>query len=120
MQVKAIQEAVKGLNYKAADYSELNKAMQEAESLKKEEYTEESWKILEEAMQKAEETKGLDIREQGKVDEVAAQLKAAMKNLKEKESRVEKRRVVRIVEGIWRIRKHNVHKRQLGSVQGSI
>ena len=88
--VKAIQEAVKGLNYKAADYSELNKAMQEAESLKKEEYTEESWKILEEAMQKAEETKGLDIREQGKVDEVAAQLKAAMKNLKEKESRVEK------------------------------
>ena len=29
--VKAIQEAVKGLNYKAADYSELNKAMQEAE-----------------------------------------------------------------------------------------
>ena len=56
-------------------------------------------------MQKAEETKGLDIREQGKVDEVAAQLKAAMKNLKEKESRVEKRRVVRIVEGIWRIRK---------------
>ena len=44
--VKAIQEAVKGLNYKAADYSELNKAMQEAESLKKEEYTEESWKNI--------------------------------------------------------------------------
>lgn len=82
---KAINDAITGLTYKAADYSELDKLMLEAEAINLDLLTNESAEALKSAIQAADElSRDLNITQQAKVDEVANNLKSVIENIKEK------------------------------------
>lgn len=73
----AINKAVEGLVFKAADYSKVDQAIEKANALNKKDYK--NFELVEKAINAVE--RGLDIRSQDKVDAMAAAIEEAIANL---------------------------------------
>ena len=73
----AINKAVEGLVFKAADYSKVDQAIEKANALNKKDYK--NFELVEKAINAVE--RGLDIRNQDKVDAMAAAIEEAIANL---------------------------------------
>lgn len=73
----AINKAVEGLMFKAADYSKVDQAIEKANALNKKDYK--NFELVEKAINAVE--RGLDIRSQDKVDAMAAAIEEAIANL---------------------------------------
>ena len=73
----AINKAVEGLVFKAADYSKVDQAIEKANALNKKDYK--NFELAEKAINAVE--RGLDIRSQDKVDAMAAAIEEAIANL---------------------------------------
>lgn len=73
----AINKAVEGLVFKAADYSKVDQAIEKANALNKKDYK--NFDLVEKAINAVE--RGLDIRSQDKVDAMAAAIEEAIANL---------------------------------------
>jgi len=73
----AINKAVEGLVFKAADYTKVDQAIEKANALNKKDYK--NFDLVEKAINAVE--RGLDIRNQDKVDAMAAAIEEAIANL---------------------------------------
>ena len=76
---KQLEDAVKGLTYKTADYSEVQEAIAKTEALDSKAYTTESWNKLQDALDAV--VKDLDITQQDKVNDMAKSINDAISNL---------------------------------------
>lgn len=76
--VKALNQAIKGLE-KLPDYTELEKQIKIANSIKKDDYTKKSWSSLEDALDNAKKAKSY--KNQSEIDAAAKTLKNAIANL---------------------------------------